>query len=261
MQCNASDFENFINNTEEYNKVIYALNNIPGTIYSLLLGDNVDVCQKYFQIYFKKGARKYQLTYNNLQNLDEYLDDGNIRYIYIRVALLDKNIHHVNCIIIDKLRRYILYFEPKVILKVDMEDIHDLFKYYNLLGYRYITPTDIGYNFINRLQYFDHFCQTYILFVFMIIIGCDNCINYKKFSKIFTDNITVETIGNFLFIIYQKMDMAGITIYNEQLSQYNSANGIYNFFNLFKTKQLFYEEHVKQNKINITCDDDYTLIF
>lgn len=199
------DLDNFKDNSIEFNKMIFALNNIPDKVFDLLFCDYDNICPKFYKIIFKKDLKlnTFVTTFNNL---DEYINNDNMRYVYIRVDIIDKSkkINHVNCIIIDRINKYILIFEPKCKLVIDVKDIDNILKHYiDTKEYKLLTPSDIGYNSINKLQKNDCFCQTYIVFVFYLIVENPG-VNHEDFSKLFNTVITTDNIGYFVYHIYKK---------------------------------------------------------
>lgn len=204
------DLENFKHMPEEFNKIIFALNNIPDKVFEMLFQDYRAICPKFYKLVFKTNDN----TYNNLDDIDKYMDDESIRYIYIRVDIIDnsKKINHVNCIIIDKIEKYILYFEPKYELVIDTEMVTKILESYIDIGeYKFLLPFDIGYNSFNKLQKNDCFCQTYVIFIFYLIVENPE-IKYSEFNKLFNSVITNENIGYFLYFIYQKYKESNLEI-------------------------------------------------
>ena len=121
------------------NKTIFALNNMPEVIHTVLFKNSnyLHICPKYFQMYYElNDNNKFVKKYANLTTLQVYLDDNALRYIYIRINLIENNKKndHVNSIIIDKKKKYILYFEPQCELRlIQSSIINDI----NIYGYKF----------------------------------------------------------------------------------------------------------------------------
>ncbi|AYV82219.1 MAG: hypothetical protein Homavirus17_7 [Homavirus sp.] len=274
---NCDDFVNFTNSTIEFSKLIFALNNFPDQIYCTIFSkyDHTHICQKYYTIslVMDNEQETYLLKYNNLDDISTNMDKT---YIYIRVELFCHNrmgnIHHVNSIVINNSNKTVLIFEPQGSLKYDKALISLLLNTnsMNIREYTFIDPVDIGYNIFNRLQLLDCFCQTYVLYIFILII--DNpMVKYKDYSHMFNTIITTKNMGYFLFYLYLEFKSINIDVsLSENYEWYfpkNGFNKIINtlrivFKNAFDDKNVS-EDHIQDN-INsldiITNEDDYIIV-
>jgi hypothetical protein len=159
------------------------------------------------------------------------MNDNNIRFIYFRVNILKKKItssiiNHVNCIVIDKKRRFILYFEPTVIIRFNYKPIVRMLVNSSpkLLNFAFLTPKKIGYNVYNRLQKYNHFCQTYVLYIYCLILE-NRDVEPQNFSKLFNNIITLQNINYFLFFINRILEENGTNL-NSLKIDYKYSNGL-----------------------------------
>jgi hypothetical protein len=259
-------FNNFKTDPEEFNKMIFALNNIPDKIFDLLFQNNNDICPKFYKLVFIMDPKlnTYVNTFSNLYDLKEYIDNQYTRYIYIKVDIIDKTlkINHVNCIIIDKLEKYILVFEPKYKLMIDINKINDIFtQYIDINEYKLLTPTNIGYNSLNRLQRNDCFCQTYIVFIFYLIIE-NSHITYPDFSKLFNTVITTENIGYFIWYIYQKFVDSDLEINDIPILWHYPSNNFKSLLNsiILSTQNTINHSDYEDTLIESMDEDEDILI-
>ena len=257
------DLDNFKDDPGEFNKMIFALNNIPDKVFDLLFCDHDNICPKFYKIIFKKDVKldAFVTTFNNL---DADIGNTNIRYVYIRVDIIDKykKINHVNCVIIDRVEEYILVFEPKCKLVIDTQDINDILKHYiDTSEYKLLTPSDIGYNSINKLQKNDCFCQTYIVFVFYLIVENPG-INYADFSKLFNTIITTDNIGYFVYHIYKKYTDSDLEIGDVPILWQYPTNGFKTLLNsiILSTKNIYDNDYDNDNIIIEEDDEDDDLV-
>lgn len=257
-----NDFKDFkINNNMD--KVIFALNNIPDIVQSILFNNHKNVADKYLCLTIKLNGNSIDEIYHNLQDINSYIDNHNIRYIYIRINLIHtkSKMNHVNCIIIDKLQKYIFLFEPKVLFTYDTKIIFELLgDIFDTSQYNKILPSDIGYTYYNRLQWYDTFCQTYILFIFWLII-LNSDIEPENFLKLFTEVITHQNMGYLLFHIYSLLITNKIDICQQQNIWSYPTNNIKNLLN---TVKLFLNSgDNKENQIDniIIKEEDDMVIF
>ena len=200
------DYINYKKSGSLINKTIHYLNSIPALVHYILFRENKQVCNKYFQIYYKNSTKEY----DNLETLNSYMLDSTIRYIFIRVNLIENNKYnnHANAIIIDKSQKWILYFEPQCKTRISMDIIKsDLTNYISLTDYKYITPENIGYSIVNKLQRFDNYCQTYVIYAYCIIVN-NPTVDYKDYSNMLNSIITKQdSITCFLFHIYKNISL------------------------------------------------------
>lgn len=190
------EFERFKRDRCSINKVIFAMNNIPDVIHNLLFS------QRYYHITIKLQLGQPELTHN-LDMIYEDFDDDEITHTYIRINIIipDNPMQHVNCVIIDRSKKYMLIFEPQVEFKYNVILIYELLsKYIDTKYYRFLLPVDIGYNGDNKLQGYDAYCQSYVILAYMLAI-VNKSVQPSEFSKMFNMLITFRNIGYLLFYI------------------------------------------------------------
>ncbi len=261
-----NDFINFKNDNHKINSVIYAMNNMPSKIYSLLYNKYryQDVSDQYFQMDLKKNNKLWQITigldFNDRLNM--VLQDDSCRFIFIRINIFNKskysNINHVNCVIIDKDQQYVLVFEPKLYLLYDICIIKD--QLINIPDtYDYITSHNIGYHYFNRLQKLDNYCQTYAFFIFLLIIE-NNDVCYLEFSNMFNTLITNKRLGHFLYHI--KLNLNDMKIDNNIKIQWKYPNFIDNFLSIiqFSCNRKYKDNKDHNIKYEIKTDGEYNII-
>lgn len=204
------ELNDFKGDDEKFNIVIFALNNLPTAIYHTLYDDYYNVCPCQFQINLGYCKDELLPIYKNLEGLDELLNIQDFRYFFIRVNIIrsKKKINHVNSIIIDIHRKYVLIFEPTGSLSYDPKVIEGILSKYSLEGFRYLLPEDIGFNTFSGLQRMDYFCQSYIYYTFLIILENDG-VDPTCFQDLFANTICFETLELFWFDIYQKLKESG----------------------------------------------------
>ena len=265
--------ENFIlfkNNDMELNKLMFALNNLPDKIHNMLFSDNKEICHEYFYITIKIKNKNIIDVQHNLDNTNNYLDDNNIRYIFIKVNTINTSqniIQHVNCIIIDKIQKYILFFEPKFEFSYDINEFSKIIDELIVLdGYSKIFPQDIGYNYYDRLQSYDAFCQSYILFVFILITN-NKSINTSDYSLMFNEIITYENLGYMLFNIYMLLKQSKYEICEQKLiwsfptkKTQNICNIVHLFLNNYTHKQQSNNYNKSEFELEIEMDDDFVVV-
>ncbi|QKF94252.1 hypothetical protein QKU48_gp0794 [Fadolivirus algeromassiliense] len=245
----------------DINKVIFALNNIPDIVQRILFQDYKNINDKYLHITIKTNDNSIDEIYHNLEEIKQYLTDDSIRYINIRINLVNigSKMHHVNCIVIDKLRKYILIFEPKTMLRYDHKMIKSIFQeLFDVSQYEILTPHDIGYSYYNRLQWNDAYCQTYIIFIFWLIILNED-IDPKKYSLLFNNVITHKNMGYFLFHINQILNANKIEICEQNgIWSYpgHNINNIVNITRLFLNNKEKQESELK----NISIKEENDII-
>jgi len=127
---NDDNFKKFKNSDACINKLIFALNNLPDILHRLIF-KNSNVSDELFQINIKNSDNQIFEMCNTLDNINNFIINNKLRYIYIRINILKnqkKGMNHVNCIIIDKYLKYILFFEPKVNLEYNPDTIITILK-------------------------------------------------------------------------------------------------------------------------------------
>lgn len=231
-------------------KVIYILNNLPSKVYNILYNKYDNVSDRYFQIILTKNNGEYDISHCKMVDFDNVLKDNLIRYVYIRVNLDDnKYINHVNCIVIDKIKKYILYFEPTVHIRFNLNKIKVLLSNIaDINDYQFIIPNDIGYNSFNGLQKFDNYCQTYILYIFCLILENKN-VEPNNFRRMFNSVINKQNIEYFWYYIYNMLINDGFNIDDLEINHHNDNHNDYHNNNINKNIE-----------ISIFIEDDYLLI-
>lgn len=208
-------------------QVIFALNNIPDKIHEHLFKIYDNVSKNYHQITYTKYRNTYEPSSSQLSHLSNDIRDASIRFIFIRINLIKNEnlMNHVNCIIIDKKQKFILYFEPMAIIKIDINELVKIIINFSddLNNYMLLTPDKIGYNFYNRLQRYDNYCQTYILYVYYLIIENDN-VKYTEFSNMFNTIITSDSVKCFLYFVYNLLLSDGINIDHFEFDNLNDQS-------------------------------------
>ena len=251
------------------NKVMFALNNIPDIIHSLLFNNDTTVCQKYFSITIKLKNSKIIDLYDNLDNNEAYdinsmMDNDDIRYIYIRLNILinlPSKMHHVNCIIIDKKNKHVLFFEPRNNLLFDINDLSIRIKdKIDISHYTKLTPSDIGYNVFNKLQQYDAFCQTYVLFAYLLIIN-NKDIHYTNYSTMFNSIINPQNIGYFYYHINNLLKINNYNICDQPVVWKYPTN-IFNIMYPFRNNNNNIEinDELEMNDIVINEEDEFLIV-
>lgn len=265
------DFDKFKKDASLINKVMFALNNMPDKVYSLLFNDNMQVCNKLFVITLKIKNKQIIDLQHNMDDIHLYLepfglDKMQIRYILIRVNIIDTTqnvIQHVNCIILDKKRKYMLFFDSKIKFQYDVnafvllitDIVNSIYFDYNIL-----FPKDIGYDDYNQLQKYDAFCQTYVFFVFLLIVSND-MVNTNNYSMMFNTTITTKNLGYFLFYINKLLQIHNFEICDqEEIWSFptNKTKNILNIINLYFGAQV--SDNVDVSTLEIKEIDDIMVI-
>lgn len=204
--------------------IVFALNNIPGVVHQHLFKDYPDVSQNYHQITFKKDNGIYEPASSQLAMLSNDMHNESIRFVFIRVNLIKslKKMNHVNCVIVDKRRKFLLYFEPMVVVRIDTIELFDILSKFSdkFIGYSLLVPIDIGYNVYNRLQRYDNYCQTYILYVYCLILE-NRDVKPAEFSSMFNAVISAENVRCFLYYVHKVLTDGGIDVNNFNSSSLN----------------------------------------
>ena len=181
--------------------------------------------------------------------MDDLHSNLDKNYIYIRVELINHNIcniNHVNTIIINNITKTVLFFEPLGTLKYNKMDLLAII---DLPEYNFIDNSDIGYNMFNSLQKFDCFCQTYILYVYILIIDNSN-VNYRDYSYMFNKIITTKNMGYFLFYLYLEFKSINLDIDMDVIHNYNHWKFPTNSFNKFINTMTLMLSKIKINDNN-----------
>lgn len=252
------DFQLFKDNDIEINKVIFTLNNLPDKVHSLLFRENSEICSEYFHVTIQLQYKEIKNISHNLANLSSHLTDNSIRYVFIRVNVIDashKLMDHVNCIIIDKKKKYILFFEPKFDFMYDVNDL-TLFidKTVDIKDYSKIFPKDIGYSYYNRLQSYDIFCQSYVIFVFSVIINND-IDDVGSYATILNNIITHENLGYMLYYINTLLKESGYDICEQKILWSFPTKKTQNILNIMRLYFNNYNKKITDNTINNMIED------
>lgn len=193
-------------NNSGINKIIFVLNNIPGEIHKILFKDNPEINPEYYFININHNNSGFDKNFDKL--------DLTYRFIYIRINIFNnKYINHLNSIIIDNIQKYIFIFEPKTDINYNINIILELL---GLNNYKIYIPADLKYN---QIQKFDLFCQTYIIFVFYLIINNKN-LDINGFKDLFDNYINHDNLLKFLNHIQILLNNNKLEInYGENLSE------------------------------------------
>lgn len=256
------DFKLFKTNND-INKVIFVLNNLPDISHKLLFKDNKNTANKYFHLTIKFNNDEFLESFHNLDSLEIYLNDANIRYIYIRVNIINiqDKIHHINCIIIDKHKKYVLLFEPKFQFSYDTDIVFQvLSKSVDFNVYKKLLPIDLGYGFHNKLQWFSLLCQSYAVFVFLLIVFNDD-VPTEHYSKLFNTVITDKNVGYLLFHINKLLIDNDIKICEQDKLWSYPTHGVENIWNIMNF--LTNKKEIEMNNIddlNIKEDEGIIIV-
>jgi len=211
----SKDEYNLDKKTERH--IIFALNNIPEIVHEKLFKDYSDVSRNYHQVTFKKNNGVYEPASSQLATLSLDMHNNSIRFVFIRVNLIKslRKMNHVNCVIVDKRRKFVLYFEPMVVVRIDTVELFDILLKFSdkFIGYNFLVPNDIGYNIYNRLQRYDNYCQTYILYVYCLILENQD-VKPNEFSSMFNTVISARNIKCFLYYVHRVLMDGGIDVNN-----------------------------------------------
>lgn len=262
--------DDFINNKIEFSKIINSINNNPQLVHNILVDKYDYIFPEYFKItitFHENGFITLEQNDEIYDHMERCLDNNNIRFIYIGVQLVSNTfINHMNCIIIDKKQKYVLYFEPKVFLKINIDAIRNFIEQWDeMKHFEVIEPKDIGYGFFNALQHFDFYCQTYVILAFLLIINNEDT-EYKNFSKLFNLNINNEIIGKFIYYIKQNYDKNNIIPGDPVIIWNYPKNTFVKYYNCimiasgnnYKKKLL---DEIDTSKIKEDTLDDFIVIY
>jgi len=263
---NDPEFEKFKNNDKDLNKVIFALNNLPENVHTILFKNNIKISNKFFYVTLKTKNENIIEIFHNINDANDQMKNDDVRYILIRINIIDimnNKMNHVNSIIIDKHNKYILFFEPKVTFTYDINDLTKIIdEILNVPSYTKIYPENIGYNSYNKMQQYDAFCQSYILFVFIMITLNEN-IKPENFSFMFNTTITTQNLGYLLFYINRLLKNDGMDICDQDEIWSFPTNTTKNLLNLM---HLFFNNNKDEiskdeiNKLILIEEDDITII-
>jgi hypothetical protein len=257
---NLDDFESFKQNKASINKVVFALNNMPETVYPLLFKSNPLICERLFIITIKIQNKEILDFQHNLEDLNNYLGT---KYILIRVNVIDVTqnvLHHVNCIILDNVNKNAIFFDSKVNFQYNVDSFVILvMAMINISDYDILFPTHLGYNDYNKLQNCDMFCQTYVFFVFLLITTNENT-QIAEYSNLFNTMITSKNLGYLLFHIHNLLKQNNFEICDQDAiwNFPTSKNNILGIINLFFNPQS--QKNPEIENIEIKESDDLIII-
>ena len=262
---NDPEFNIFKNNDKDLNKVIFALNNLPENVHTILFKNNIKISNKFFYVTLKTQNQNIIEIFHNINDANDQMNNDDVQYILIRINIIDimnNKMNHVNSIIIDKHNKYILFFEPKVTFTYNINDLTKIIdEILNVQTYTKIYPENIGYNSYNKMQQYDAFCQSYILFVFIIITLNEN-VKPENFSLMFNTTITTQNLGYLLFYINRLLKNDGMDICDQDEIWSFPTNTTKNLLNLmhlfFNNKDEISKYEI--NKLILTEEDDITII-
>lgn len=252
------EFIQFKNNND-VNEIIFALNNLPEVLHKLIFKEFTNVSNTYFFVTLKFYKNQINEIFHNLDKLNNCFCQDSIDFILIRLNLIknDSKLDHINGIFINKKQRYIFIFEPKSTFLFDTNQLVLFLKdFFDFSDFILIYPNDIGYNSSNSLQKYDAFCQTYVLFTFLLIVFNEN-IHYSKLSIMLNSLITYKNLGFFLFFLNKLLKANNFEIHKQSnLWNYptNKTQNILNIINLFFNKEIS-----DNSEINFEVQEDTDL--
>lgn len=257
-------FHEYKNNNKLINKTMFALNNMPNEIYNLLFSQTLNISKNYYNIRLEQNKN----IYHNLELLKDDMLNTDIEYIFIRLNIInsEKFINHVNGIIINKNKKYVLIYEPKVELLFERSFLEkNLIDSTTILNeYKFIYAEDIGYNIYTKMQGYDLFCQTYVLFVFILITLNDD-INYQNYKQMFDAIITYKNLGYLLYHIDTLLQKNNYIICDQlELWSYpthrfqNISNMLHFFFHNNEKEENCINENIEN--INIIEENDMYIV-
>jgi len=211
------EYEEFKKDDCKVGKVIYCLNNFPKMIHDTMIKtlscanyNNMSETFYSISVYNKNNIISYNFEnfYNNNENFISDLCNMNVRFIMIRIEERNSMLGHVTAIIIDKKKSYLLFFDPKNNIKYDIQQFNFIIDIINTVTekkYKILTSWDIGYSQGTRLQGINFYCQTYILYVYLIVV-CNINVCYTDFKNMFNSLITTKTITLLLYFLYRSIE-------------------------------------------------------
>lgn len=262
VSADDKDFNVFKDNDIAINKVVFALNNLPDKIHQIISNNDSRICSKYFYITLALNMGEINDIVHNLDDIEQY---NNFEYIFIRVNINTQNvINHVNCIIIDNRKSNIIFFEPKITFIYNVKQLLAFIStHIKTDKYKYIFPKDMGY-MCHQLQYYDAFCQTYVLFAFLLIVN-NAKIDACEYSNMFDTVITLENMGKFLHHINLQLEKNNCNICEQNIIwsyPTKRVKNIMNILHLFTVRyaKMMYTKYIDTNDIKfdsiIVTDDD-----
>lgn len=237
-----SDFAKFKNSDTQVSFVVHMLNN-PVHIWNIIINDpTIANTYYYFDIQNDKVVH-----HNLINNFQKDMDNTNIKFIFVRLNIYncdDNLMNHCNCAIIDKNNHRIIFIEPKGKFTLKPKSIAE---YMGLQYYDYILLN-------HKIQYLNNFCQTYVIFSFLLIATNRDIINDAiDMKKMIGECVTNKNIGYFLFHIKHLLDVYNIESYTLHKYWSYPTNIITNLF-----KKIFYIPSSPVN--NDQCEESDVLI-
>lgn len=239
------ELRNFKHDGKKVGQVIGSLSIYPNLIYPIVLNelDFPHVSNNVYSINIKPTKKNfgYKLDLSNIkanmENLVSDLYDDDVRFIMIRLIEGGAFIDHVSCIIVDKIKKYILFFDSKNNIQYDVGKFSFVIDIINnanrkvgdVLQYQVLLPKDIGYGNYTSLQGYNHYCQTYILYILMLVANNPD-IEFRHLKQLFDAKITTKKLGLFLFGIHKKIKN-NESLKNFEYQSVYPSNTIINFIN------------------------------
>jgi len=235
------DLEDFKRDDNKVGKVIYCFYHYPEIAYDIMFNalsfSEYNNASKYYycvNINYENNQLVYDFEplYRDIERFITDLYDNTIRFITIRINENASVMGHVTSIIIDKNKKYILFFDSKNNIKYDIVQFGSIIETVNKSTnsiFEVILPFDIGYNKGSKLQGINLYCHTYIYYVYMIII-CNPNICYKEFRTVFNNLITHKSISTLLYLIYKDIEEKKI-LSNVDFKFPCISNALVNMFN------------------------------
>lgn len=261
------ELNDFKSDTKKIGKVIYLLNNLPKEIFKKIFLQFNKVCPNLYLVVLTKNTNTNTYTYNFsdlYQRYDNFVSDlkSGKRYICIKINIdyhkgskSNKTVGHVNIIIIDINRKFILFFDSSNRIDYDIKKFDMIINTVNFHTgtdklFTILKPSDIGYSFFSSLQGYNLFCQTYIFLVLLLIIS-NKKISHTSYKLLFDNEISNEILGLFLFYIYKKIEHDD-NFKNIEFDFYYPGNYLQNIINslIFKYKTIDLDNNLDMSNVN-----------
>lgn len=181
--------------------MMFILNNLPHVVHETMFLKYPQVCPKYYHIKIVNDE-----IIHHADDIDSALNL--YRFIGIRVDIYKKTIHHINMIILDTWREYVLYFEPQGHSHEIARKICDTLYLPNYVRYE---PEDMGVGWFNRLQYLDALCQTYAPLAYLVIINNPDK-PISAYGDIMYQCINEKSINGFFYYLDTQLKRNGFDI-------------------------------------------------
>jgi len=204
--------------------IINALDNIPYIIHKLLFENDNEISSDYFQIYLIRKDKYFTVGHYSLNNLEENINNNNIRFIFIRLNLItNKIINHVNCLIIDKINKRIYVFEPQHKLKFNIDILKSIDEFNCFLDYDFIEPIRMGNKIIQKNNFY---CQTYVLMAYYLITKFYDYVDYTEYYDFLKKYMSNKYLAMFLIYIDKLLEENNILIGDFQKNYNNNKSFI-----------------------------------